>query len=48
MCSAFERRKPVVDKGPDALEWSDLDLVEHLTNTDSDFKHHRVSGHIIS
>ncbi|KAF9967135.1 Nucleoporin nup84 [Mortierella alpina] len=35
-------RRPVVDKGPDALEWSDLDLVEHLTNTDSDFKHHRA------
>ncbi|KAF9571810.1 Nucleoporin nup84 [Mortierella alpina] len=40
--SAFECRRPIVDKGPDALEWSDLDLVEHLTNTDSDFKHHRA------
>ncbi|KAG9326615.1 hypothetical protein KVV02_006126 [Mortierella alpina] len=40
--SAFECKRPVVDKGPDALEWSDHDLVEHLTNTDSDFKHHRA------
>ncbi|OAQ29773.1 nuclear pore protein 84/107 [Linnemannia elongata AG-77] len=38
--SAFERQKPFVDKGPEALEWSDLDLIEHLHSTDSNFKHH--------
>ncbi|KAF9154516.1 Nucleoporin nup84 [Linnemannia schmuckeri] len=38
--NAFERQKPFVDKGPEALEWSDLDLVEHLHSTDSNFKHH--------
>ncbi|KAF9108716.1 hypothetical protein BGX29_008248 [Mortierella sp. GBA35] len=38
--SAFERQKPFVDKGPEALEWSDLDLIEHLHSTDRDFKHH--------
>ncbi|KAG0315535.1 Nucleoporin nup84 [Linnemannia gamsii] len=38
--SAFERQKPFVDKGPEALEWSDLDLIEHLHSTDRNFKHH--------
>ncbi|KAG0379765.1 hypothetical protein BGX24_011787 [Mortierella sp. AD032] len=38
--NAFERQKPFVDKGPEALEWSDLDLIEHLHSTDSNFKHH--------
>ncbi|KAF9909156.1 Nucleoporin nup84 [Linnemannia zychae] len=38
--NAFERQKPFVDKGPEALEWSDLDLIEHLHSTDSSFKHY--------
>ncbi|KAF9922764.1 Nucleoporin nup84 [Linnemannia zychae] len=37
---AFERHTTFVDKGPDQLEWSDLDLIEHLRSTDSNFKHH--------
>ncbi|KAF9209649.1 Nucleoporin nup84 [Haplosporangium sp. Z 27] len=37
---AFENQKPFVDKGPESLEWSDLDLVEHLASNDSNFKHH--------
>ncbi|KAG0214493.1 Nucleoporin nup84 [Mortierella sp. GBA30] len=40
--SAFECKKTFVDKGPEALEWSDLDLVEHLASTDSNFKHHKA------
>ncbi|KAI8597581.1 nuclear pore protein 84/107 [Dissophora ornata] len=40
LASAFDRSKPAIEKGPDALAWSDLDLVEHLARTDRDFKHH--------
>ena len=40
--SAFENNKPYVDKGSEALQWSDLDLVEHLASTDAEFKHHSV------
>ncbi|KAF9435549.1 Nucleoporin nup84 [Entomortierella beljakovae] len=38
--SAFENQRPFVDKGPEPLEWSDLDLVEHLASRDNNFKHH--------
>ncbi|KAF9109792.1 Nucleoporin nup84 [Mortierella sp. AM989] len=37
---AFENQRPFVDKGPESLEWSDLDLIEHLASNDSNYKHH--------
>ncbi|KAG0020851.1 Nucleoporin nup84 [Entomortierella chlamydospora] len=37
---AFENQRPFVDKGPESLEWSDLDLIEHLASNDNNFKHH--------
>ncbi|KAI1319933.1 hypothetical protein EDD11_002608 [Mortierella claussenii] len=37
---AFESRQPYVGKGPEPLEWSDLDLIEHLANTDNNYRHH--------
>ncbi|KAI7828810.1 nuclear pore protein 84/107 [Gamsiella multidivaricata] len=40
LASAFDHTKPPIKKGPDALAWSDLDLIEHLARTDNEFKHH--------
>ncbi|KAG0264732.1 Nucleoporin nup84 [Mortierella polycephala] len=38
--SAFEYNKGFDEKGPEAMKWSDHDLIEHLASTDSNFKHH--------
>ncbi|GJJ77974.1 nuclear pore complex protein Nup107 [Entomortierella parvispora] len=38
--TAFANNKAFIDKGSEALQWSDLDLIEHLASTDAEFKHH--------
>jgi len=38
--TAFANNKAYVDKGSEALQWSDMDLIEHLASTDAEFKHH--------
>ncbi|KAF9904788.1 hypothetical protein BX616_001201, partial [Lobosporangium transversale] len=38
--NTFEKKTAYVGKGSEVLEWSDLDLIEHLANMDNNYKHH--------
>ncbi|KAG0245665.1 hypothetical protein BGX31_006661 [Mortierella sp. GBA43] len=40
LASAFDRKVPLTNKGADASEWSDQDLIDHLGQTDNSFKHY--------
>ncbi|KAG0006490.1 hypothetical protein BGZ65_007375 [Modicella reniformis] len=42
LADAADRESQPIGKGPDASEWTDRDLIEHLQQTDNTFRHYRA------